>query len=310
MVGLDSGSVNGLFVDNERVARAPIAASLTLRLGVQGPFVWFQVEPSPPMPAAPASPAAEPEDLGRTQAVVAKYFGEPVEGESVGEHTMMLRRAFRQVQRKQRGRYGKIIAALGVVALGIAGFAAYQYQQDRQQKAVAQDLFYAMKSLDVDIAGLEKLVFERGNAQGRGAGHDSTASAARKWRGTTIGSSASLQVYDRKMTEPERLVLRVARIFGECELAMPPDIAAEVGSYIKKWQSTGRYARAIERAQEIGLYAEDRRGAARAGSAAAVLLPRDAGERFRSLHQRAADAQGHRQGDVAVHSGDGERSTG
>jgi len=247
---LDNGSVNGLFVDNERVARAPIAVSLTLRLGVQGPVVSFQVEAVPPLPEAPAAPAAGRADLGRTQAVVAKYFRDSVEGESAGEHTMMLRRAFRQVQRKQKGRYGKIIAALGILALGIAGFAAYQYQQDRQQKAVAQDLFYAMKALDVDIAGLEKLFLESGGPR---------AEQVRQYRARRQDMErnydrflASLHVYDPKMKEPERLLLRVARIFGECELAMPSDFAAEVESYIKKWQSSGRYARAMRTAAEKG----------------------------------------------------------
>ena len=34
---------------------------------------------------------------------------------------------------------------------------------------------------------------------------------------------ATLHIYSPKMTERHRLVLRVARIFGECELDMPPD---------------------------------------------------------------------------------------
>ena len=39
---------------------------------------------------------------------------------------------------------------------------------------------------------------------------------------------ATLHVYNPKMTEQERLVLRVARIFGECELDMPADFENEV----------------------------------------------------------------------------------
>src|SRR5690349_9716737 len=80
---VDSGSVNGLFVDNQRVAQAAVAPLLVLRLGVEGPFVWFRVEDPPAMPVASAPAAAKESDLGLTQAVVAKYFGESVEGESV-----------------------------------------------------------------------------------------------------------------------------------------------------------------------------------------------------------------------------------
>ena len=55
-------------------------------------------------------------------------------------------------------------------------------------------------------------------------------------------------------------------------------------------------------AQDMGYTQDDRSGVQRAESAAAVFLPGDAGERFRSVHQRPADALGHRQGHVAVHS--------
>jgi hypothetical protein len=61
---------------------------------------------------------------------------------------------------------------------------------------------------------------------------------------------SALRVYDPKMSEQDRLVLRVARIFGECELAMPPGFLQEVRSYIGKWRSTGRLARAIRVAGE------------------------------------------------------------
>jgi len=247
---LDNGSVNGLFVDGERVAQAPIAASLAVRLGVQGPFVWFQVEAPPPAPAESAPPATERADPNRTQAVVAKYFGSPADDEGAGEQTMLLRRAYRQVRKKQRRRYGWVIAALGVLALGIAGFAAYQYQQARQQKAMAQDIFYAMKSLDVDIAGLEKVVLASG---GSGAEQMKRYRDRRKEMEQSYDRFLStLHVYDPQMKEPERLLLRIARVFGECELAMPADFAAEVESYIKKWQSSGRFARAIRTAVEKG----------------------------------------------------------
>ncbi len=54
------------------------------------------------------------------------------------------------------------------------------------------------------------------------------------------------------MTEQERLVLRVARIFGECELDMPPDFVVEVNRYIKLWQSSGRLPKAVDTANANG----------------------------------------------------------
>jgi hypothetical protein len=63
---------------------------------------------------------------------------------------------------------------------------------------------------------------------------------------------STLKIYDPKSTEQHRLILRVARIFGECELDMPPDFENEVMRYIKMWQSTGRYARDIQTAKQKG----------------------------------------------------------
>jgi hypothetical protein len=44
----------------------------------------------------------------------------------------------------------------------------------------------------------------------------------------------------------------VTRRLGECELAAPPEYLTEVGSYIRKWQGSGRFARAVKLAQDMG----------------------------------------------------------
>jgi soluble lytic murein transglycosylase-like protein len=54
------------------------------------------------------------------------------------------------------------------------------------------------------------------------------------------------------MSPQQKLILRVARIFGECEIAMPPGFVDEVNNYIKKWQSSSRYKNDILRAQQNG----------------------------------------------------------
>ena len=63
---------------------------------------------------------------------------------------------------------------------------------------------------------------------------------------------SGLKLYDHTLTPQEQLILRVTRLFGECEMAAPPEYLAEVGSYIRKWQGSGRYARAVINAQEMG----------------------------------------------------------
>jgi hypothetical protein len=56
----------------------------------------------------------------------------------------------------------------------------------------------------------------------------------------------------RNMSEQDRLILRVTRALGECDLAAPSDYIREVHTYIRKWQSTGRFVRAAKLAQDTG----------------------------------------------------------
>jgi membrane-bound lytic murein transglycosylase D len=63
---------------------------------------------------------------------------------------------------------------------------------------------------------------------------------------------ATLHIYDPKMTERQRLIMRVARVFGECELEMPPDFEAEIARYIERWRASGRLKTAILTAQKNG----------------------------------------------------------
>lgn len=258
----DLRSANGMFLNGERVDTVPVTNTVTVRLGILGPFVEFEVEqaapvrPSPVQPVTPgppvgATPVTNSQPAGKPATKDAThYFGDPNDA-SIGDHTRMVRVAFKEVQKKQKRKYGGVIAGLLLCAVGAAGYAFYLHQQTQKNRAIAQDLFYSMKALDVGIANVEKLVAGSGNAKAAEQIRDDQA--RRKDLEKTYNKFlSSLKVYDPKMTEQERLVLRVARIFGECEVAMPPEFLAEVQNYIKKWQSSGRYLRAVRLAHEKG----------------------------------------------------------
>jgi hypothetical protein len=120
---------------------------------------------------------------------------------------------------------------------------------------MARDLFYAMKSQDIDIASLHESISATHNQQG--------IATIRKFedRRAEMEKSydqflATLHVYSPKLTERDRIVLRVARIFGECELDMPPGFITEVNRYIKHWQSSDRLQKAITLANTKGYTAK------------------------------------------------------
>ncbi len=237
----DLDSANGIFVNGERVGAAPVKGPTAVRLGSEGPWVFFDLE-------AVAGPAAGRDDVALA---INRYFEGGTGDGPVGEHTMIMRKAFAQVQKKQKRKHYGIVAALALCVASAAGYAWYLHRQVGQQTAVALDLFYTMKSLDVDIAGLEKLVKDAGTQQGN--------DELRKYRSRReeLGRSYdgfldTLKIYDKKLTPQRRLIMRVARVFGESELAMPPQFVTEVENYIGLWKSSDRMAKAIRRAQDHG----------------------------------------------------------
>lgn len=252
----DLGSSNGMFVDGHRVTHAPVGEALTIRLGMFGPFVWLEAVADEPEGIAPGEQDAGPELVPPgEQTMVAqyidRYFGKTAGGEPAGEHTMLVRRAFERVQRKQRKRYGLILGALAACVVGAGGYALYLHHQVSKERASATELFYTMKSLDLDIANVERLVMDTQNQ--RGLDEIRSYQARRREMEQSYNRFlATMHVYNPKMSEQERLILRVARIFGECELDMPPGFVSEIENYIAKWKSSDRLAKAVRRARENG----------------------------------------------------------
>jgi len=242
----DLNSTNGLYSLGRRFARTTIVGRMTIRLGIEGPEVSLRVT---------EQPQEEEESGSASDAVIARYvehyFGNAAANSPAGEHTMFVRRAFSQVQTRQKRKYGYVLGGLLICLIAAGTYAIYEHQQVKKQRAMAEDLFYAMKSLDIDIANLENAVLSSNSQQ------NSEVIRRYEQRHKEMEQSynrflATLHVYKPNMTEQEKLVMRVARIFGECELDMPPDFMAEVSRYIKLWQSSGRFARAVNLAKKNG----------------------------------------------------------
>ena len=247
----DLNSSNGLYWHGSRVESVFVASSEVVRLGVEGPELSFSVQERP----KPKPQAAPPSDM---EAYVKRYFELPVEGEAVGEHTRYIRMAYARVQTQQKKVHNRqkrilvgAIAGLALIGL-LTGLYAIRLQRESQhQRELARNLFYAMKSLDVEIAAAEQAALTADQAKGL-ATVNKYEGRRKQMQQNYDQFLATLHIYDAKTTEQHRLILRVARIFGECELDMPPGFENEVMRYIKMWQSTGRYARDIQTAKEKG----------------------------------------------------------
>lgn len=246
-------SRNGVFQHGERVAAAEITGRMTLTLGSDGPAVTLEAAGAG-VRAIPRSQEEEPEsETVVVDRYARRYFGgdsgEDDEAEPVGQRTMMIRKAFEKVHRQHQRRNNAIIAVATVIALTAAGYAYYNHLQLVELQAATQDEFYAIKEKEVLIAGLEERV-AAGDATALTAKQQLEAERLQQVRRNERAMNEL--VYGKNMTESDRLILRVTRRLGECELAAPSGYINEVKSYISRWQSTGRFAEALRRAQEYG----------------------------------------------------------
>ena len=101
----DQQSGNGVFVNGRRVETAAIDKSLTIRLGADGPLVVMEVES--PRPADETAPVTQ-KSAGETMLLASyaeRYFGAATDEEPVGGRTLMIRKAFHNVQKKQKRLY-------------------------------------------------------------------------------------------------------------------------------------------------------------------------------------------------------------
>jgi hypothetical protein len=62
-----------------------------------------------------------------------------------------------------------------------------------------------------------------------------------------------LGVLDDSLPPEDRLILRMARVFGECEVAMPKGFIDEVKRYIEVWRSDQRFEDALKQARAQAL---------------------------------------------------------
>lgn len=229
----DLGSGNGTLLDDVRVTDAIVPRHATLQLGAT-------------TRVALESPGAP--DLTSEEILAQRYFsGAPDDtNEIVGGRTQMVRNAYRRVEREQKRRYRSIIAGVAIALLAIAAFAYNQYQALGRTRELATEIFYAMKAVELQVVGIEDRIRESGDQ----ALLDEVASRRNEVRALEEQYDRFLEELDvlgSGLSEEDRVILRVARLFGECELTMPDDFVAEVKRYIHEWKLSPRLRTAVAR---------------------------------------------------------------
>jgi pSer/pThr/pTyr-binding forkhead associated (FHA) protein len=243
----DLGSANGTFIDGRQIMREPLENGTRIRLGPDGgPLLIISLEEK----AEKSSPEISEFDPHSLTYYRNHYLKDEDDG-NAGQHTMMIRQAFSQVQKKQKNKYFAIIGVIVCLLIGVAVFATVKHYQLKKQRKLAENIFYNMKTMELEFSELlqiaretkDKKIIEK---------VDRYKIKRREMEKNYDRFIDTLKVYKKGMTPQERLILQTARTFGECEINVPPDFTREVLRYISKWKSSQRLARAIMRAKKNG----------------------------------------------------------
>lgn len=237
----DLKSSNGTYLNGEKVEKLELNSNTMVELGKNGgPLLLFTFD----MQNVNTS-RVEPKDPTLTS-YIQRYFDESGDEKNFGEHTKMVRQAFQVVKKKQSGKFVKIIAVIGIFAVIAAAYGIYQYFNTKKQKELAENIFYEMKSMEIEFSKLNELVEKSGDEQAIASLNklQQNRVALEKKYDAFINE---LDVY--KMDEKEKIIYRMARLFGECELKMTPGFSEEVKKYIEKWKTSKRLVNAVQRAE-------------------------------------------------------------
>jgi len=238
----DLFSSNGTYLDGKKIDHLILTDPIKLELGKNGPVINLELIKDVTDTTADASDSEK-----SLQNYIQRYFEQEGNNQPVGDHTRMIQQAFKVVQKKQSKKYWLIIAVVAFVGILATAYAIYQHIKANEQKELAESIFYQMKGIDIQLSKLSSVIENTGNTE--------VEQTIEKMRGDY---NRMEKIYDKyvgeldvyNLSEEDRLILKMARLFGECEINMPDNFVGEVKTFINKWKSSSRLKLAITRAQE------------------------------------------------------------
>jgi len=229
----DLASTNGTIVAGKRIDRMRIDSPIRVRLGDDGPSLVII-----PDPAAPGSTRdTTPSDL-RESFFAERIFGD-VAPEDMGAHTAMMRTVVKKAHKKRVKHLKVALAVLAVLAAGASAYAYTQWKQILRQRAAAAELFYSIKSLELEVSKLQISAAER---QTYRAQRDELEQRYRDYL-------EELGIYSDRTSPEDQVIYQVVHRFGESEVNVPRDFVREVHRFVDRWRRTDRLDSALARSR-------------------------------------------------------------
>ncbi|MCB1809681.1 MAG: hypothetical protein KDJ99_32300, partial [Candidatus Competibacteraceae bacterium] len=163
-----------------------------------------------------------------------------------------VRRAMEVAARKQTLRYRSVFLLLLLLLSTATVVAVHHYYNTRQLGELALDMFYGMKTLELQVVNLQSALFDNFSDLNELYGSQIAEQQQRLEALQQQYAEFMAQLDNTKLlrTDPDRLILHVARLLGESDANAPTEFVTEVKRYIKKWRSTKRLSRAMVRLHE------------------------------------------------------------
>ena len=255
----DLGSDAGTYAAGSRVpSMMPLPGQRPagrLELGRGGPRVRLAVskETSAAPPARASKPAPGKAPAATDTQMIEDFFHQNAAGKN-GAAGKELLDALQRVRKKSRRARKLIPAALAlvVVAAAIIGFREMKIREQEKRianlQASAENLFYNAKSLEVQISGLEELVLKNADPK--------QLAELKQSRDNLKDMESHYDEFVQKLglyvhlAPDERIIRRVARKFGECDVNVPPDFVAAVRQHIGLIKSRDFFPRAVVKAKQ------------------------------------------------------------
>ena len=233
----DLFSSNGTFLDGKRIDHRLLSEPINLELGKDGPIIRLEL-----ISETDAIKVTHSGVQGSLTSYIQRYFKVEADNPNIGDHTRMIQQAFQVVKKKQSKKYYKIIVGILIIAVAAAVYSIYKHIQQNEYKVEAANMFYKIKDLELKIESLIDSL-DRDNEL-RMQFREQRKQAELEY--DKLVESLGLYSTDEK----ERLIQKMARQFGECEINMPQEFISEVKKYIGYWNVTSRYRESIQRAKE------------------------------------------------------------